>query len=96
MINRLSDIMKNPKVEREYKNAFETLINYLSYKCWYEVKHFKQEEEEELLKLESYRNRLSKYEMEIKELAKENKERALLNALMMKYGIIAQPEGCPF
>ena len=96
MINRLSDIMKNPKVEREYKNAFETLINYLSYKCWYEVKHFKQEEEEELLKLESYRNRISKYEMEIKELAKENKERALLNALMMKYGIIAQPEGCPF
>ena len=96
MMNRINDMMNKPKVEREYKEAFTTLINYLSYKCNYEVINFHFQEEEELLKLESYRYRLSEYEKNMRNMKQENRERNVLHYLMRKYGIIAQPEGCPF
>ena len=96
MMNRISDMMNKPKVEREYKEAFTTLINYLSYKCNYEVINFHFQEEEELLKLESYRYRISEYEKNMRNMRQENRERNVLHYLMRKYGIIAQPEGCPF
>lgn len=96
MMNRISDMMNKPKVEREYKEAFTTLINYLSYKCNYEVINFHFQEEEELLKLESYRYRISEYEKNMRNMKQENRERNVLHYLMQKYGIIAQPEGCPF
>lgn len=96
MMNRINDMMNKPKVEREYKEAFTTLINYLSYKCNYEVINFHFQEEEELLKLESYRYRISEYEKNMRNMKQENRERNVLHYLMQKYGIIAQPEGCPF
>lgn len=96
MMNRISDMMNKPKVEREYKEAFTTLINYLSYKCNYEVINFHFQEEEELLQLESYRYRISEYEKNMRNMKQENRERNVLHYLMRKYGIIAQPEGCPF
>ena len=96
MMNRISDMMNKPKVEREYKEAFSTLINYLSYKCNYEVINFHFQEEEELLQLESYRYRISEYEKNMRNMKQENRERNVLHYLMRKYGIIAQPEGCPF
>lgn len=96
MMNRINDMMNKPKVEREYKEAFTTLINYLSYKCNYEVINYHFMEEEELLKLEPYRYRLSEYEKNMKNMQQENRERNVLHYLMQKYGIIAQPEGCPF
>lgn len=96
MMNRISDMMNKPKVEREYKEAFTTLINYLSYKCNYEVINFHFQEEEELLQLDSYRYRLSEYEKNMRNMKQENRERNVLHYLMRKYGIIAQPEGCPF
>lgn len=96
MMNRIKDMMNQPKVEREYKEAFITLLGFLSYKCNLEVLDYKYQEEEELLKLEAYRNRLSQYEKNLKDLKQENRERAILHALMIKYGIVAQPEGCPF
>ena len=96
MMNRISDMMNKPKVEREYKEAFSTLINYLSYKCNYEVINFHFQEEEELMKLESYRYRISEYEKNMRNMKQENRERNILHYLMQKYGIIAQPEGCPF
>lgn len=96
MMNRINDMMNKPKVEREYKEAFTTLINFLSYKCNYEVINYHFMEEEELLKLEPYRYRLSEYEKNMKNMQQENRERNVLHYLMQKYGIIAQPEGCPF
>lgn len=96
MMNRINDMMNKPKVEREYKEAFSTLINYLSYKCNYEVINFHFQEEEELLQLESYRYRISEYEKDMRNMKQENRERNVLHYLMKKYGIIAQPEGCPF
>lgn len=96
MMNRINDMMNKPKVEREYKEAFTTLINYLSYKCNYEVINYHFMEEEELLKLEAYRYRLSEYEKNMKNMQQENRERNVLHYLMQKYGIIAQPDGCPF
>lgn len=96
MMNRINDMMNKPKVEREYKEAFTTLINYLSYKCNYEVINYHFQEEEELLKLESYRYRISEYEKNMRNMKQENRERNVLRYLMQKYGIIAQPEGCPF
>ena len=96
MMNRISDMMNKPKVEREYKEAFTTLINYLSFKCNYEVINFHFQEEEELLQLESYRYRISEYEKNMRNMKQENRERNVLHYLMRKYGIIAQPEGCPF
>lgn len=96
MINRINDMMNQPKVEREYKEAFTTLINYLSYKCNYEVINYHSMEEEELLKLEPYRYRLSEYDKNMRNMKQENRERNVLHYLMRKYGIIAQPEGCPF
>ena len=96
MMNRISDMLNKPKVEREYKEAFTTLINYLSYKCNYEVINFHFQEEEELLQLESYRCRISEYEKNMRNMKQENRERNVLHYLMKKYGIIAQPEGCPF
>lgn len=96
MMNRISDMMNKPKVEREYKEAFTTLINYLSYKCNYEVINFHFQEEEELLQLDSYRYRISEYEKNMRNMKQENRERNVLHYLMRKYGIIAQPEGCPF
>ena len=96
MMNRISDMMNKPKVEREYKEAFTTLINYLSYKCNYEVINFHFQEEEGLLQLDSYRYRISEYEKNMRNMKQENRERNVLHYLMRKYGIIAQPEGCPF
>lgn len=96
MMNRINDMMNKPKVEREYKEAFTTLINFLSYKCNYEVINYHFMEEEELLKLEPYRYRLSEYDKNMKNMKQENRERNVLHYLMRKYGIIAQPEGCPF
>ena len=96
MMNRISDMLNKPKVEREYKEAFTTLINYLSYKCNYEVINFHFQEEEELLQLESYRCRITEYEKNMRNMKQENRERNVLHYLMKKYGIIAQPEGCPF
>lgn len=96
MMNRINDMMNKPKVEREYKEAFTTLINYLSYKCNYEVINYHFMEEEELLKLEPYRYRLSEYDKNMRNMKQENRERNVLHYLMRKYGIIAQPEGCPF
>lgn len=96
MMNRINDMMNKPKVEREYKEAFTTLINYLSYKCNYEVINYHFMEEEELLKLEPYRYRLSEYDKNMRNMQQENRERNVLHYLMRKYGIIAQPEGCPF
>lgn len=96
MMNRINDMMNKPKVEREYKEAFTTLINFLSYKCNYEVINYHFMEEEELLKLEPYRYRLSEYDKNMRNMQQENRERNVLHYLMQKYGIIAQPEGCPF
>lgn len=96
MMNRINDMMNKPKVEREYKEAFTTLINYLSYKCNYEVINYHFMKEEELLKLEPYRYRLSEYDKNMRNMKQENRERNVLHYLMRKYGIIAQPEGCPF
>lgn len=96
MINRLTNELKKPVTHREYREAFETLIGYLTYKCNLEVVGVKFREEEELLKLESYRNRLSEYEKECKKMQKEEHEKLMLNYLMNKYGIIPQPQGCPF
>lgn len=96
MINRLEAQINKKGVEREYKEAFTILINYLQYKCNLEIRNIHFEEEEELLKLESYRNRLSQYEIDDRKDKQERRERQILKALMNKYGIIAQPEGCPF
>ena len=96
MINRLTNELKKPDNHREYREAFSTLIGYLTYKCNLEVVGVKFKEEEELLKLETYRNRLSRYEQECKIMKKEEHEKLMLNYLMKKYGIIPQPQGCPF
>lgn len=96
MINRLTNELKKPDNHREYREAFSTLIGYLTYKCNLEVVGVKFKEEEELLKLESYRNRLSRYEQQCKIMKKEEHEKLMLHYLMKKYGIIPQPQGCPF
>ena len=96
MMNRIKDMLSKPNIEREYKEAFRTLLGFLSYKCNYEVLNFRIEEEDELLKLEAYRNRISDYEKSMAEMRKENHEKSLLYFLMQKYNIVPQPEGCPF
>ena len=96
MINRLKEQLNKPKMEREYKEAFSTLIGYLTYKCNLEVQGVKFDEEEDMLQLEFYRNRISNLEKSMAAQKKENDERIMLQILMRKYGIIPQPQGCPF
>ena len=96
MINRLKEQLNKPKMEREYKEAFRTLIGYLTYKCNLEVQGIKFDEEEDMLQLEFYRNRISNLEKSMAAQKKENDERIMLQILMRKYGIIPQPQGCPF
>ena len=96
MINRLKEQLNKPKMEREYKEAFSTLIGYLTYKCNLEVRGVKFDEEEDMLQLEFYRNRISTLEKSMAAQKKENDERIMLQILMRKYGIIPQPQGCPF
>ena len=96
MINRLKEQLNKPKMEREYKEAFSTLIGYLTYKCNLEVRGVKFDEEEDMLQLEFYRNRISNLEKSMAAQKKENDERIMLQILMRKYGIIPQPQDCPF
>ena len=96
MVNRLKEQLDKPNMNREYKEAFHTLIGYLTYKCNLEVHDVKFTEEEDMLKLEFYRNRISDLEKSMAEEKKENAERMWLEILMRKYGIVPQPQGCPF
>ena len=96
MVNRLKEQLDKPNMNREYKEAFHTLIGYLTYKCNLEIHDVKFTEEEDMLKLEFYRNRISDLEKSMAEEKKENAERMWLEILMRKYGIVPQPQGCPF
>ena len=84
------------KIDINWGPAFGTLIGYLTYKCNLEVQGVKFDEEEDMLQLEFYRNRISELEKSMAEEKKENAERMWLEILMRKYGIIPQPQGCPF
>ena len=68
----------------------------ITYKCNLEVRGVKFDEEEDMLQLEFYRNRISNLEKSMAAQKKENDERIMLQILMRKYGIIPQPQDCPF
>lgn len=85
LINKLQNIIDDETLEREYKDAFRTLVYYLSYKCNFEIKQVKIKETEELLKLEPYKQYLSKLEQELMWNAREEREKNLCLYLMKKY-----------
>lgn len=85
MINKLKHIGENKYVEREYKDAFRILIYYLSYKLNLEIKDIKITETEELLRMEPYKQYMSKLEQEMKKNAQEEREKNLCLYLMKKY-----------
>ena len=97
LINKLEKLVNEKGTEREYKEAFLTLIAYLIYKMRCEIREVKVKSEEEVFQLHNYIYYLSRYEQKMKEEHKEQLEKDLMLRLMKKYGYSTdRPLDCPF
>ena len=97
LINKLEKLVNEKGTEREYKEAFLTLIAYLIYKMRCEIREVKVKTEEEVFQLHNYIYYLSRYEQKMKEEHKEQQEKDLMLRLMKKYGYSTdRPLDCPF